>query len=455
MSKTARKRRILLVEDEALIALNAKEELRALGYSVEIANSGDKAIDRALAPPQVDLILMDIDLGSGIDGTETASAILEQQDLPILFVSSHSEPEIVARTEEITSYGYVLKTGGPAVLDAAIKMAFRLYDARREQEHLRETAEQYLGLAAEIVLGLDTDGTITLLNDSGHRLLGYPRGSLIGENWFDRCLPSRVRRHVRDALEVGITAPNDGVTHYENEIITRDGETRKILWHNTILTDREGRATGILSSGEDITERDLLEKQLMEERRVLRRQSELQELLIDLSSTYLAHSDDHPDRIAETIQGSLAALGEKLRADRAYVFDYRFEQKVAVNTFEWTAPGVDPQIAELQAVPLEAIAEAIKLHKQGEPHFVQDVGTLRAGGMRQTLEPQGIRTLLTVPILRGQDCLGCVGFDYVREHHQFSKEEQDILTVFARGIAAIGYRNADAPFPVPRASSHT
>jgi CheY-like chemotaxis protein len=57
-----------------------------------------------------DAILMDINLVSGIDGTQAADRILKSKDIPIIFVSSHIEPEIVRRTENITSYGYVIKT---------------------------------------------------------------------------------------------------------------------------------------------------------------------------------------------------------------------------------------------------------------------------------------------------------------------------------------------------------
>lgn len=74
---------------------------------------------------------MDIDLGSGIDGTQTAALILAERDIPIVFLSSHTAPEVVEKTEKITSYGYVVKNSNIAVLDASIKMAFKLFDAKQ------------------------------------------------------------------------------------------------------------------------------------------------------------------------------------------------------------------------------------------------------------------------------------------------------------------------------------
>ena len=77
----------------------------------------------------IDLILMDIDLGPGMDGTEAAREILTRHDIPVVFLSSHTEQEVVNKTEKITSYGYVVKNAGITVLTASIRMAFRLFEA--------------------------------------------------------------------------------------------------------------------------------------------------------------------------------------------------------------------------------------------------------------------------------------------------------------------------------------
>lgn len=127
---------ILLVEDETILAMNEKTQLEKYDYSVEIANSGEKAIDIVRTSQNIDLILMDINLGRGIDGTEAAKMILEDFDIPIVFLSSHAESEIVEKTEKITSYGYVVKSSSITVLDTSIKMAFRLFDAKKQIEEV-------------------------------------------------------------------------------------------------------------------------------------------------------------------------------------------------------------------------------------------------------------------------------------------------------------------------------
>jgi len=129
-------KKILLVEDEAIIAMSEAEMLKKHGYEVYPVYSGEKALEAVEADPEISLILMDIDLGEGIDGTETAHEILKKHDLPIAFLSSHTEPALVEKTEGITSYGYIVKNSGETVIIAAIKMAFRLFEAKmKEKEH--------------------------------------------------------------------------------------------------------------------------------------------------------------------------------------------------------------------------------------------------------------------------------------------------------------------------------
>ncbi|TGL56393.1 response regulator [Leptospira ognonensis] len=155
---------ILLVEDNAVIALQEKRELEKFGYAVKHVLNGETAIETILNNTfHFDLILMDIDLGSGIDGTEAAEIILKIKDIPVVFLSSHTDPELVEKTEKITSYGYVVKNSGPVVLDASIKMAFKLYEAKRELLKSKEKAEESQSYINALLLSIDD--TIVARND--------------------------------------------------------------------------------------------------------------------------------------------------------------------------------------------------------------------------------------------------------------------------------------------------
>jgi PAS domain S-box-containing protein len=179
---------ILLVEDEALIAIGEKIALEGYGYKVITANSGEEATEAVENISSIDLVLMDINLGAGkMDGTKAAEIILLKRDLPVVFLSAHSEPEIVEKTEKITSYGYVVKNTGSTILDASIKMAFKLFDAKKmekaKEEALRESEERYHAMfeaeSDAIVLIDNATGNILEANNAATALYGYDRAEFL------------------------------------------------------------------------------------------------------------------------------------------------------------------------------------------------------------------------------------------------------------------------------------
>ncbi len=142
-----RSKKLLLVEDEAIIAIATSKMLSRRGYDVITAKNGREAVETALTDTSIDLILMDIDLGEGINGPEAARQILEIQNIPIVFLTSHSEQEVVEMVREITRYGYVIKNSGNFVLLSSIDMAFELFDSH---ERLKASAD-YLRASEEKV----------------------------------------------------------------------------------------------------------------------------------------------------------------------------------------------------------------------------------------------------------------------------------------------------------------
>jgi len=123
------KKTILLVEDEIIIAITTKIILENYGYIVIVVNTGEDAIKTIKNIPNIQLLLIDIDLGKGLDGIETAEIILKNYDIPIIFRSSHIEQDIIEKIKnikKITSYSYITKNSNNVDLDISIKMAFKL-----------------------------------------------------------------------------------------------------------------------------------------------------------------------------------------------------------------------------------------------------------------------------------------------------------------------------------------
>lgn len=153
-----RAKTILLVEDQLLIARMNATIIEGFGYNVITAHSGEEAINAVDMNYEIDLVVMDVDLGAGIDGTEAAKQILSMRDLPIIFLTSHSEREFVERVREITRYGYVIKNSGEFVLQSSIAMAFDLFNANLSTKSAKRKLEATLNALPDTLLELDRRG---------------------------------------------------------------------------------------------------------------------------------------------------------------------------------------------------------------------------------------------------------------------------------------------------------
>ena len=126
----------------------------------------------------------------------------------------------------------------------------------------RDTAQRYLDIARVMLIALDQYGRITLVNRKAEEVLGYPEQDLLGLEWVDNFLPPHERSSASAAFEALMAGAGEGREHFENHVISANGEVRVVAWNNTILRDDEGKPVGTLSSGEDITERQHAEARL-------------------------------------------------------------------------------------------------------------------------------------------------------------------------------------------------
>ncbi|MCX5814479.1 MAG: PAS domain S-box protein [Proteobacteria bacterium] len=294
------KKTILLVEDEALIAVIERETLKRHGFNVILAYSGEKAIEAAQTAADINLILMDINLGKGkMDGTEAAEAILKERDIPILFLSNYTLPEVVEKTEKITSYGYVVKDSGETVLLASIKMAFKLHEVLnklQEQKHKIETANEELHAAltqiemsnlmltasyAEILEGKElfrttlysigdavitanTHGIVRHMNPVAEALTGWTEGEareknideifhIINEEKRD-IVENPVKRVLREGTVVGLAN--------HTLLISKDGNEIPIADSGSPIKDAAGKIFGVVLVFSDQTKERAADKKI-------------------------------------------------------------------------------------------------------------------------------------------------------------------------------------------------
>jgi diguanylate cyclase (GGDEF)-like protein/PAS domain S-box-containing protein len=140
----------------------------------------------------------------------------------------------------------------------------RLVAAEAALREERDLAQRYFEVARTILLVLDDEARVRQLNRFGHDLLGYPPGSLVGSHWFATVLPPETRTLVSEgyarAMQTTGTDHDEAVSEWE--LVTASGERRTVAWRHTLLRDADGRATGAVASGEDITERLRAEREI-------------------------------------------------------------------------------------------------------------------------------------------------------------------------------------------------
>ena len=201
------KKNILLVEDEIITAQVEKKQLEEEGYQVFHVLTGKEAIDTVYSNQlPIDIILMDINLGEGIDGTQAAQKIFKQFDIPIIFLSSHFEKKFIERAEKISSYGYVIKNPNPTVLNTTIKMALKLFETKRNlkdelarrklaEKEVYKKEEQFKTLfmsieegfyLSEIIYdsnGIPCDYRYLEVNPKFEQIIGMSRDKIIGKRY--------------------------------------------------------------------------------------------------------------------------------------------------------------------------------------------------------------------------------------------------------------------------------
>ncbi len=259
---------ILLVDDEAIIAMGEARMLEKHGYAVLTAYSGEQAIETVTKESGIDLILMDIDLGRGMDGTQAAETILKTVDIPVLFLSSHTEPEVVDKTERITSHGYVVKNSGETVLLASIRMAFKLHKAHKELSKREEDlskSERKLNFIFEntpnaITITEMETGTVIEAN-KGVEWTGWTRDEIIGKS--PRLLQSWVNpdegEKIRDIIRAEGKLSNHRVDFYK-----KDGSIAHALMSSVFI--RINGKQCLLTVSNDITRLSESEVELLHER---------------------------------------------------------------------------------------------------------------------------------------------------------------------------------------------
>ena len=211
------------------------------------------------------------------------------------------------------------------------------------------------------------------------------------------------------------------------------GELRLLNITKTPRLDENGNVLSVVCSAADITERRAAEDALAERLAFEKMTSELSSYFVSLP----------PERIDEGINYALQTVGAFYAVDRSYIVQLTEDGKYMTKTHEWCAEGVEEQITGLKNQPVESLSWWAERIKKDSYVFIPDAAALpsEAAAEREAFQDQGIRSLLSVPVTRGNRIFGFLGFDAVREKREWSDDQAALLKVIAELIVNILIRN--------------
>ncbi len=202
-------------------------------------------------------------------------------------------------------------------------------------------------------------------------------------------------------------------------------------WEFSAITKENDQVTGIFCIGYNITD-------LEHNRRNIGRYARFQQIVMELATDFV-NTPLHA--IDTSIQQMLQRVGVFVDADRAYVFEYDFQQQITSNTHEWCSEGIEPAIHLLQRVPISNFEQYAYLHKKGEIIHVPRLSVLNQyDPMRQLLQLQHIKSMISLPMMYEDTCIGFVGLDAVKTEHIWTPDEIAMLRVLAELLTNVRLR---------------
>ena len=296
------KPKVLVVEDEGIIAADIQTTLKNLGYEISgVVDSGEDAIKTA-GEKLPDLILMDILLRGNVDGIDAAKAILDKFRIPVIYLSAHEDDKTIERTRDTHPYGFVLKPFSERDLNATLKMALFQYNAERK---LQESEERYFRLtenARDVIYRMSLpDGKYEYINNASEDLFGYTPAEFYAEPLlFERIIHPDWKHYFKvnwERLLEGNVPPV-----YEYQIIHKSGETRWMNQRNVLITDKKGVPAALEGIVTDVTEQKKAEA-------TIRKQQEEYRMILDSVPALIFFKDDNNkmlrvNKLAASTKGS-------------------------------------------------------------------------------------------------------------------------------------------------------
>ncbi len=323
--------RILVVEDESIVAMDIKHRLESLDYEVpEIISSGEEAVVKA-KETQPDLVLMDIVLKGEIDGIDAAQLIKDKYDIPVVYLTAYSDEKTLKRAKITGPFGYIIKPFEDRELHSAIEIA--LYKHKMESKLKRN--EMWLSTTLEsigdAVITTDKEGYITFMNPIAQKITEWDLSDALGKplGYVFKIIDEKTRSPIKDSVK-NMLLKND-VAHLKDHslLITKSGTKIPINNTSAPIKDYNDNINGIVLVFQDISERRKSEK----EREELLKESARSELFGFLLSAMPVFASNIPPQIRNNIAKS---FGDRFEINMKPRFEKNLDNYSRVsNNFEY------------------------------------------------------------------------------------------------------------------------
>lgn len=263
--------KILVVEDEVIVARTIANQLNQLGYIVTgTASSGKAAIAKALET-KPELVFMDIILKGEMDGITTASYIREHLDIPVIFLTAYGDDNTLQRAKITQPFGYILKPFNSKDLRIAIEIGLLKHRLERDIRENRDQLATLLNSISDAVIATDQHGNVTFMNPAAEILTGWHQTDALGHD------VSRIFNIVDEVTETVLENPvtrvirEQKVVYLEDftSLITKDGRKVPIGDSASPIMGLPNQINGVVVVFWDLSERrqtELLEQALQKER---------------------------------------------------------------------------------------------------------------------------------------------------------------------------------------------
>ncbi len=255
------KKRIMVVEDEGITAMNIKVSLEDMGYVVtSISVTGEDAVNNVVED-RPDLILMDIILKGEIDGIEAAEQIRARFGTPIVYLTAYSDEAMIKRIKKTEPTGYIVKPFDEKELRIAIEIAFYKHEMESRLKESENMFREVVEGTSDLVTTVDGKGNFVYINHVAEKIFGVKADKCIGLSAFQFIHPDD-RQPTIEWFDDAVKKRLKQVSIENRQVNLMTGEVHHMLWNENVYYDDKGNVVRVNSIASDITDRKKFEEQL-------------------------------------------------------------------------------------------------------------------------------------------------------------------------------------------------